>query len=50
MKDSSSIKIMSFGALYFIYNMTCNKDKHTEKCSMNGYTNYFKTLPLNPEA
>lgn len=50
MKDSSLIKIMSFGALYFMYNMTCNKDKHTEKCCMNRYTNYFKTLPLNPEA
>jgi hypothetical protein len=30
--------------------MTCNKDKHTEKCCMNGYTNYFKTLSLKPRS
>lgn len=49
MKDSSSIKNYEFTCNVLLYNMTCNKDKHTAKM-FRKYTNYSKTLSLSPGA
>jgi hypothetical protein len=38
---------MSFGALYFLYNTTCNKDKYKEKCHVHQLFSNSATKPMS---